>query len=66
MKYFIYTLMVIATGLMIYNATHLNFDDILAEESKTALIGVLAPACVIMLLSILLISKKIQQKKKGK
>ncbi|GAA4273789.1 hypothetical protein GCM10022258_30830 [Aquimarina gracilis] len=58
--------MVIATGLMIYNATHLNFDDILAEESKTALIGVLAPACVIMLLSILLISKKIQQKKKGK
>jgi len=64
LKYFIYTLIAIAAGLMLYNATHLNFDNILAEKSKTALIGVLAPACVIVLMLILLISKKIQQKKR--
>ncbi|GAA4276794.1 hypothetical protein [Aquimarina mytili] len=66
MKYFIYALIAIAAGLMIYNATHLDFDNILAEDSKTALIGVIAPACVILLMLILLVSRKIQQKKKGK
>jgi len=66
LKYFIYILIILATGLMIYNATHLDFENLLNKESKTALIGVLAPACVILLMLILLTSKKIQQKKKGK
>ncbi len=66
MKYFINLLIVIAAGLMIYNATHLDFGNLLAKDSKTALIGVLASACVIMLMSILLISKKIQRKRRGK
>ncbi|WP_109301622.1 hypothetical protein [Aquimarina sp. AU474] len=66
MKYFIYILIVIATGLMIYNATHLDFNNLFTGDSKTALIGVFAPACVIVLMSILLISRKIQEKKKAR
>lgn len=66
MKYFIYILIVIAGALMIYNAIHLDFDNLFGKDSKTALIGVLASACVIMLMSVLLISRKIQQKRKGK
>ncbi len=44
---------------------YLDFENLFTEDSKTALIGVLASACVIILMSILLISKKIQQKRKG-
>lgn len=66
MKYFIYVLIVIAAALMIYNATHIDFDNPFVGDSKTAIIGVLAPACVIILMSILLMSRKIQQKRKGK
>ncbi|MBQ0735014.1 hypothetical protein [Aquimarina celericrescens] len=66
MKYFIYVLIVIAAALVVYNATHLDVDNLLVDDSKTALIGIFASASVIILLFILLISRKIQQKKKGK
>ncbi|MBP2833244.1 hypothetical protein J8281_13705 [Aquimarina sp. U1-2] len=65
MNYFIYLLIAIATTLMIYNATHLDLDNILAKDSKTALIGMFASACAIILMCILLVSRKIQQKKKN-
>ncbi len=64
MKIFIYILVAIASGLFIYNATFLDFNALFIGESKTALIGVLASACVILLLTILLISKAIQVKAK--
>lgn len=64
MKYFIYALLVIALGLIIYNATLINFSNPLVGDSKTAVIGVLAPLCVIVLLIILLMSRAIQQKSK--
>ena len=51
---------------MIYNSTHINFEDVLVKDSKTALIGVFSSACVIVLLLILLISRNIQEKKRGK
>ncbi|TSE08286.1 MULTISPECIES: hypothetical protein [Aquimarina] len=63
MKYFIYILIIIASGLIIYNATHLDFGNLLDGNSKTALISIFASACVIVLLSILLVSKAIQKKK---
>lgn len=65
MKYFIYLLITIATSLIIYNTTVLDFNDILKGDSKTALISILASACVIILLFILLVSRAIQQKRRG-
>lgn len=62
MKTFIYILIAIAAGLIVYNFTFLDFDNLLGDESKTALIGVLASGCVILLLVILLISKSIAKK----
>lgn len=66
MKYLIYVLILIATGLAIYNITHLDFDNLLKGNSKTALIGVFSSACVILLMCILLISKSIQKKSRRK
>lgn len=62
MKYFIYLLIVVATSLIIYNATVLDFANVLQGTSKTALICILAAACVIVLLLILLVSRSIQEK----
>ncbi|MBG6133219.1 phosphate starvation-inducible membrane PsiE [Aquimarina sp. EL_43] len=65
MKYFIYLLITIATGLIIYNITYLDFDNLLIGDSKTALIGIFSSACVVMLMTILLVSRNIQKKKRG-
>lgn len=62
MKTFIIILITLATGLLIYNATLIDFQKPFVGDSSTALIGVLASLCVIVLLSILLISKKIAKK----
>lgn len=62
MKILIYILIAIATGLIIYNFTFLDFDNLLAGESKVALVGVLASGCVILLMVILLMSKAIAKK----
>jgi len=56
----------IAIFLLIYNATQIDFEHLLSEKNKTAWISVLAPACVILLLSILLISRKIESNRKAK
>lgn len=64
MKYLIYLFIIVASGLLIYNATVLDFDNLLEGRSKTALIGVLASACVLLLMVILLVSKSIQKKTK--
>ena len=61
MKTFIYILIGIALGLLVYNATLLDFSNLFQGNSSTALIGILASLCVIALLSILLISKKIAE-----
>ncbi|WP_405208446.1 hypothetical protein [Aquimarina sp. LLG6339-5] len=65
MKYFIYALIVVAISLIIYNATVLDFSNILQGDSKTALISILASASVVILLMILLVSRAIQQKQKN-
>lgn len=65
MKYFLYTLVVIAIGMIGFNTTFLNFENIFEQESKTAIIGVLAGFCVLAIAIILLISKKIEQKYKN-
>ncbi|MDH7448360.1 hypothetical protein [Aquimarina sp. 2201CG14-23] len=64
MKYFIYLLITIASALIIYNTTILDFNHILKGDSKTALISILISACVIILLLILLVSRAIQNKQR--
>lgn len=63
-KVFIYILLFAALGLVIYNATLIDFNTPLEGNSKTALISVIASACVVLLLLILLISRAIQEKSK--
>ncbi len=65
MKYLIYVFIAIAAGLMIFNASKFNFDALFTSQNTVPLIGVLAPLVVIVLLVILLISKKIQEKVDG-
>jgi hypothetical protein len=60
MKIFIWILTIIAVGLIIFNATKLNFDALLTGESQTAVITIVAALCAIFLLQILRISKKIE------
>lgn len=62
MKFFIYTLIGLAVALMVYNLTFVDFDNPFADESATALIGVLASSIVVVLMIILLIAKAIARK----
>ncbi|MFN4762241.1 hypothetical protein ACKGJN_03880 [Gillisia sp. Q332] len=62
MKIFIFILILLSLGVIVYNATILNFNDLLAKESSIALIGILGAAIVIVLLGILLTSKAIDKK----
>ena len=64
MKNIIYIFIGIASILITYNATFLNFDHLFEGESSTALIGILAGACVIILMLILRTSRKIAKKKR--
>ncbi|WP_299884866.1 hypothetical protein [uncultured Lacinutrix sp.] len=64
MKIFTTILSVIAVGLIIYNATKLNFSALFEGESSIAIITILASLCAILLLQILRISKKIEEKSK--
>ncbi len=66
MKIFIYILMALAAGLIIFNATKLDFDNLFEGDSAVAAITVLAGACAILLLVILQVSQAIQKKKKRK
>lgn len=60
MKIFIWILTLVAIGLIIFNATKLNFDALLKGESQTAIITIISALCAIILLQILRISKKIE------
>ncbi len=62
MKILIYFLLVLAAGLIAYNATFLDFQDTFSGDSKTALIGILASSIVVVLMVILLMSRAISKK----
>ncbi|PNQ74572.1 hypothetical protein C1T31_00015 [Hanstruepera neustonica] len=57
---------VLAIVLIIYNATMINLNEPFQGNSLTAIITILTALCAILLLQILLISKKIEAKSKGK
>lgn len=64
MKIFIYILLVLASALLIYNITALDFAHLSGNKSIVALIGIVACLSVILLLTILLQSKRIAKKLK--
>jgi len=55
-------LIVLAICLIAYNVTKINFEAPLSGDSSTAVIGIVASLCAILLLVIFSISKKIQEK----
>ncbi len=61
MKILTIILSIIAVGLIIFNATKLNFDALFTGESYTAILTIIAALCAITLLQILRISKKIEK-----
>lgn len=62
MKTFIYILIVLAVGVIIYNITKLNTEHLMQGDSSIAIFGILSGMCAILVLCILLISKKIASK----
>lgn len=65
MKILTIILSIIAVALIIYNATKVDLDIPFEGDSVTAIITILAALCAILLLQILRVSKKIEQKKKS-
>lgn len=54
-------LSLIALGLIIFNATKLNFNALFEGDSITAIMVILASLCAIILLQILQVSKRIEK-----
>jgi len=66
MKIFTYILSIIAVILVIYNFTKIDFNTPFDNDSIVAVITMLAGLCVILLLTILRISKRIETLQKRK
>ena len=62
MKYFIYFLVFLAVVFIGISVTELNFENLMQGESANALIVILSSICVIVLMSILLVSRTINKK----
>ena len=63
MKYFIYFLMISAVGLMIFSGSLVDPQDIVGDKkSFTGVLGILVCLCIIILLFILQLSRKLKQK----
>lgn len=66
MKYFTIIVTIVALALIAYNATMLDFNNLFAGQSIVALITILASLCAIILLQVLRLSKRVDNKLKGK
>lgn len=66
MKIFTYILTVIAIGLIAFNITKLDFDNLFEDESMTAVITIVCGLCAIVLLAIIRVSRRIDSKMKNK
>ncbi len=64
MKILTIILSIVAIALIIYNATKVDLDTPFEGESITAIITIVAAICALLLLQILRVSKKIEQKNK--
>ena len=61
MKYAVYGIIILAIASLIYNGLRLNFSNLFAGDSQIAVISMIAALCVVILMSILLISYKIKE-----
>lgn len=66
MKIFLRVLLVLAFGMMVFNATMIDWDAPTDGDSQVAIIGVFASGSALLLIWILLLSLKISAKSKGK
>ena len=57
-------LILLALGLVAYNATLVDFEHPLQGDSTVALIGIVASLCALVLLLIVTVAKKIRKKVK--
>ena len=62
MKYFIYFLMLFAVGMMVLSISLIDFNDVMGEQSQFGSISFMASFIVLILLVILLASKKVKDK----
>ncbi|MGB3606962.1 MAG: hypothetical protein WA775_05635 [Psychroserpens sp.] len=66
MKYFTILVTIVALGLIIFNLRMLDFSNLFEGDSVVALITIFACLCAIALLQILRLSKRVDQKLKGR
>lgn len=64
MKIFTYILFILAIILIVFNVTQLNFEDLFAQDSVIAMVGIIAAFCAIIILLIFRMSKSIVDKLK--
>jgi hypothetical protein len=64
MKIFTYILFFLSFALIVFNITQLNFDDLFAQDSLIAMIGIIAAFCAMIILLIFRMSKSIVDKLK--
>ena len=62
MKIFIYTLMVLALAVVVFNITQLDFSNLFHGNSIIALIGIVASLCALFILLIFRSAKMIDEK----
>jgi len=65
MKIFTFILIFLALGLVVFNATLLDFNQLFDEKNKVALIGIVASFCAVFVLLIFRMSKMIEEKTKN-
>jgi len=66
MKIFTSILVVLALGLIVFNITLLDFNNLFEGESMIALIGIAASFCALFILIIFRMSKMVEEKMNDK
>lgn len=66
MKYLATIIIVLASGLGFFNATKINFNAPFEGDSMIGLITVAAALCAVMLMLILIVSRRIEAKVKNR
>ena len=62
MKIFIYTLMALALGIVIFNITQLDYNNLFEGNSVIGLIGIVASLCALLILAIFRSARLIDEK----
>lgn len=65
MKILIYSIILLAIVLIGYSSTILDFNNFLEGDSAKAVVAITASLCVIILMIILLLSRKIYKKQEN-